>query len=151
MSHVGVGETEPVSAAGRAKREGVATTLMSVVATPSRFARPAALTGSVSPTPTWDIAASPNLTDQDFSAVTCVSASDCWAVGNFTDVDFIQQTLIEHWNGNTWSIISSPTAGFGNNALNGVTCASTSNCWAVGVYDGTSAQQTLIEHWDGVS
>ena len=133
---------------------GVLLGMFSVVASPSHFAprAPATVSGAVSPVPTWAIATSPNLTDQNFTAVTCVSASDCWAVGSYSDSNFIQNTLVEHWNGTTWSIVPSPNAGSGQgNALNGVTCTSTSNCWAVGVYQGASAQQTLIEQWNGSS
>src|SRR5207253_503535 len=44
--------------------------------------------------------------------VTCVSASDCWAVGNYENDTPSQggpfQTLIEHWDGTAWAIVASP-------------------------------------------
>src|SRR5690349_9935026 len=61
---------------------GILLGLMCVGASPSRTTRSASVTATVSSLPTWDIQGSPNLTDQDFTAVTCVSATDCWAVGN---------------------------------------------------------------------
>ena len=62
------------------------------------------------------------------------------------------QTLIERWDGTSWAIVSSPnTSTTQNNYLYGVTCASASECWAVGYYFYGSAYQTLIERWDGTS
>jgi len=92
--------------------------------------------------------------------VTCVSASDCWAVGfsqSLVGTSNINQTLIERWDGTAWAIVSSPnTNPTQNNYLDGVTCVSASNCWAVGrYYTGNAVQsgvyQTLIERWDGTS
>src|SRR5207244_508039 len=64
--------------------------------------------------------------------------------------------LIEHWNGTSWAIVNSPNATSLDNFiedsyLNGVTCASASDCWAVG-YDFSSPNegfQPLIEHSNG--
>ena len=61
------------------------------------------------------------------------------------------QTLIEHWDGASWAIVTSPnTSPAPANILVAVTCASASDCWAVG-YDYDSVDQTLIERWDGTS
>jgi hypothetical protein len=83
-----------------------------------------------------------------------VSRSDCWAAGAYRTQSPISgsspyQTLIEHWDGTLWSIVSSPSATSANdNALYGVACAAASDCWAVGGNFG-SPYRTLIEHWDG--
>src|SRR5206468_3643353 len=89
-----------------------------------------------------------------FSGVTCASASDCWAVG----FDGNLATLIERWNGTSWTIVPSPNKDASvawSSVLYGVTCVSTSDCWAVGYYNvnGSDASliQTLIERWDGTS
>src|SRR5207253_656150 len=85
--------------------------------------------------------------------VTCVSASECWAVGTVgRNAANASQTLIERWDGTSWAIVTSPnTNATQNNYLNGVTCVSASECWAVGSYYNDSAYQTLIERWDGTS
>src|SRR5438552_2830988 len=70
--------------------------------------------------------------------VPATSASDGWAAGC---------TPIEHWNGTTWSIVTSPNTG----GLSGVTCTSPSDCWAVGSYRNGFYNQTLIEHWNGTA
>src|SRR5262249_14807472 len=110
---------------------------------------------------TWSVVNSPNRTAiQNFlTGVACVSASDCWAVGAYRNGSMSQavfETLIEHWDGTSWSIIQSPNANAAkDNRLFGVTCASTTDCWSVGQYrdstDSSQPLQTLIEHWDGTS
>ncbi|HEY3662515.1 MAG TPA: choice-of-anchor Q domain-containing protein [Chthoniobacterales bacterium] len=97
---------------------------------------------------TWSVVSSPNNSamSHELHAVTCVSSSDCWATGHYYTFNNVYQTLIEHWNGSTWSIVSSPnTSATETNLLYGVTCASTSDCWTV----GNGPTQTLIEHWNG--
>lgn len=69
--------------------------------------------------------------------------TDVWAVGG-TD----SGTLIEHWNGKQWSIVSSPSP-TGNDYLLGVVVLASNNVWAVG--DRSSNDQALIIHWDGTS
>ena len=90
-----------------------------------------------------------------FNGVTCASASDCWAVGyeEVTPNSNAQSTLIEHWDGTSWSIVTSLNSGTLVNILNGVTCASALDCWAVGGYSSSSGvpTQTLIEQWNGTS
>ena len=102
----------------------------------------------------WAIVSSPNTsTTQDnvLYGVTCVSASDCWAVGYYVNGSNAQ-TLVERWDGTSWAIVSSPnTSATQDNVLLGVTCVSASNCWAVGYYVNGSNAQTLIERWDGTS
>jgi len=91
----------------------------------------------------------------ELQGVTCVSASDCWAVG-YHDNGSYYQTLIEQWDGNSWTIIPSPsTSATQSNRLQSVTCTSTSRCRTVGYYYNSNSDrnvyQTLIEQWDGVS
>jgi hypothetical protein len=82
--------------------------------------------------------------------VAALAANNVWAVGSFAGVSTNgYQTLIEHWNGTSWSIVPSPGAGSGQ--LYGVTALAANNIWAVGNVAGTNAIQTLIEHWNGSS
>jgi hypothetical protein len=103
----------------------------------------------------WAIVGSPNTSTAQGNALqnmTCVSASDCWAVGYYTTVGGVLQTLIERWDGTSWAIVGSPnTSAAQNNILYGVTCASASDCWAVGYRYTGSTWRTLIERWDGTS
>jgi len=86
------------------------------------------------------------------NAVTCVSASECWAVGNFLPTQLVSKTLIQRWDGTSWAIVNSPDTGVDPvDILFGVACASTSDCGAVGyfnVYNGAThwAQTLTIKH-----
>ena len=74
-----------------------------------------------------------------------------WAVGYYYNGG-IYQTLVEHWNGTSWSVVSSPNPGTDDNYLSGVAAVSANDVWAVGYYDnGSGASQTLVEHWNGTA
>jgi hypothetical protein len=59
-----------------------------------------------------------------------------------------ENTLIEHWNGTSWSVVASPTLPKGS-FLIAVPAPASNDVRAVGV-DSTSSN-ALIEHWNGVS
>jgi hypothetical protein len=108
-------------------------------------ARPS--TAAASTCTTWVTTASRNVGtgDNQLEAVTAVSSRDVWAVGQYF-VGANTNTLIEHWNGTAWKVVSSPSPG-SVNSLNAIYAASASNIWAVGGYaSGASASHTLIEH-----
>jgi hypothetical protein len=97
-------------------------------------------------------------------SVDCVDASDCWAVGNTaTPTGTGQGVLTEQWNGSTWSVGASAPATATYSQLNGVSCASASDCWAVGTAGATvetstvpnlpggPGDQGLIEQWNGAT
>ncbi|MEO8289177.1 MAG: S-layer homology domain-containing protein [Chloroflexota bacterium] len=83
------------------------------------------------------------------NAVSWVSANDVWAVGHYQPTGSIRQTLIEHWDGNTWSVVLSPDPGTVSNSLTGVSAISANDVWAVGLFSDSNVDKTLIEHWDG--
>jgi hypothetical protein len=84
--------------------------------------------------------------------VTATSTSNAWAVGHYIPRGApVAHTLIEHWNGTTWTQVPSPNLGY-KSILQGVAATSASNAWAVGYYsNGTQRTQTLIEHWNGTT
>src|SRR5437762_12646880 len=71
---------------------------------------------------TWSIVPSPNsgtgINQQ--KGVACVSASFCIAAGLYYNSSITAQTLIESWNGASWSIVPSPNSGSGVIHLVGV-------------------------------
>src|SRR5439155_880497 len=105
----------------------------------------------------WTITASPNtspiLPNILSAGVSCLSSSDCWAVGYYYNDNNVALSLIEHWDGTAWTIVSSSnTSATLSNYLLGVSCSSASDCWAVGyANDGILAYRTLIERWNGSS
>ncbi len=102
----------------------------------------------------WSTEFSPNpsTTINEFYGVAANSANDVWAVGYYkSNSTFAELTLIEHWNGSSWSISSSPNTGHGSR-LRGVVASSATNAWAVGTYlDSSDVSQALIEQWNGTS
>jgi hypothetical protein len=105
----------------------------------------------------WVIVASPDTGPADSNvlySVACPAAGDCWAVGYDFFSPGIEHTLIEHFDGTSWAIVSSPNpAGTIGAALVGVSCATVSDCDAVGnTYDSTDGVYvTLTEHYDGTA
>ncbi len=83
---------------------------------------------------TWSVVASPTtpLGDSELDGVAAISPTDAWAVGDmFKEGAYIGQTLIEHWNGTAWAVVTSPS--FANGAqLTAVAALSATDIWAVG-------------------
>jgi hypothetical protein len=101
----------------------------------------------------WSVVPSPDpgsLADTLYG-VSCVSASDCTAVGYYGNVGGHTRTLVESWNGTTWSVVSSPNKQGTGNVLEGVSCVSASDCTAAGARSSSSGVTTLIESWNGTA
>jgi hypothetical protein len=105
----------------------------------------------------WEVAPSPTApqgSDYALLAVTCVTGSDCWAVGTVLGgaENNPVGTLIENWNGSGWTVVPSPTpSGAVGAILESVSCTSASGCWAVGFTADANgkALTALTENWDG--
>jgi hypothetical protein len=99
----------------------------------------------------WSIVPSPNVGSifSGLGGLTALSASSAWAVGSWTHSAGQNETLVERWDGTSWSVVSSPNvAGVSqSNYLSGVAAPSPNNIWAV----GGSVNATLVEHWDGTT
>jgi hypothetical protein len=104
---------------------------------------------------TWSVVPSPSPGSgyNILSAVSCVSAATCTAVGyDREDTEpFAFHTVIESWNGARWSVVHSPTpSGQVSVDLTGVSCVSATACTAVGYYEiSTGANKAFIESWNG--
>ena len=102
---------------------------------------------------TWRVVPAPpaGTADTDLWAVTALSATNVWAVGNENVGRFTFRPLVEHWNGRAWTLVRVPTprlTGTGA-SLFGVAAASPRDIWAVGGYDTGTRFQPLIEHFNG--
>ena len=100
----------------------------------------------------WTAFPLPNVGAQQniLQAVSMPSPGKAWAVGDFTNGKFQQQTLIEHFDGTVWSVIPSPSPGVRQNILYGVAAITDTDVWAVGAQeDANDVWHTLTEHWDG--
>lgn len=112
----------------------------------------------------WKIVASPNPLPKSFlnqnvlSSVQVVSATDVTAVGFLNDAANQRVlTLVEHWDGAKWKVVTSPnqsTSAGALNTLRGVSAISGTDLYAVGFFEDTATggqHQTLVEHFDGAS
>src|SRR5712692_5489115 len=100
----------------------------------------------------WTVVTSPGPGQDNLYSVVAVSARNVWAVGGY-QTGGIENTLIEHWNGTNWSVVSSPNAGSYISVLESVAAITAKDIWAVGFSSASSSSllQTLIEQWDGTS
>jgi hypothetical protein len=113
----------------------------------------------------WNIITglNPGAAQNNLSAIAALSANNVWAVGYYSNSKLSNEggkTLIEHWNGLTWSVVNSPNSPSGSSYLNGVAAIAPNNIWAVGyaligsvLFDAGNygSGQILIEHWNGSS
>ena len=98
----------------------------------------------------WSMMTTPNptgATGSSLTAISCPSATRCYAVGDFFKTTSLAR-LVETWNGTGWSMVSTPVpAGTIRSSLNGVACAATVNCFAVGEYRLGPSRRPLIERF----
>jgi hypothetical protein len=99
----------------------------------------------------WQVIPSPNGTKtvNELHGVSALSDNDVWAVGvSYNTERTLSSSLIEHWNGTQWSVVSSPNPSATLNVLSAVAAISASDVWAVG-FAPTSSGSILILHWNG--
>jgi len=116
----------------------------------------------------WKVVKSPSVGTgaNQLNGVVALAADDVWAVGFSTatqqpppgQFDVPTMTLIEHWDGASWTVVPSPNVGpnsqYQSNKLYGVTAVSPTDLWAFGSFffaDGSGQQNTLLLHWDGTT
>lgn len=103
----------------------------------------------------WNVAASPNAgsSDNNLLSVSAASPNDVWAVGRYSSSSRpVTLTLIEHWDGARWSLVTSPNFDTGA-TYTAIAALSPQDVWAVGWYSSknNTVSKGLIEHWDGTS
>ena len=101
----------------------------------------------------WSVMDSPDTSatqSNDLESVSCSAVDSCTAVGEYYDGS-AYQTLIESYDGSTWSIVTSPNVPDGDNVLSGVSCTG-AQCTAVGSSTtGGDPSRTLVESFGGSS
>ena len=106
----------------------------------------------------WTTVPTPNTNViNELNGVAAVGGNDVWAVGDSikSAIDGVStsKTLIEHFNGSGWTVVSSPNVGAGNNVLTGVAAHDPNDVSAVGYDDDQSGsipvRKTVWMHWDG--
>ena len=99
----------------------------------------------------WSIVAAPGVSQTDYvTSISIDPAGQAWLVGEAFGPapNYTETPLVEHWNGSSWSAVTSPNLG----AISGVVSVSATDAWIAGVhgYPGNLGG-TLIEHWNGSS
>jgi len=99
-------------------------------------------------TGSWTIVPSPNplALNSYLYGVDAVAPDDVWAVGGTDQSGEPYHSLVEHWDGTSWSIVF--PASFPG-VLYGVVALAPDNVWAVGTEDYPG--RGLIEHWNGTT
>jgi hypothetical protein len=101
----------------------------------------------------WSVVPSPNVGSGGnwLNGVVALSRSDAWAVGEFLPSAGMPIALIEHYDGRSWTVATSPS--LGSSSLFGLAASSLRDVWAVGAYQDPGAvyAHTLVEHFDGSS
>src|SRR6266567_4147557 len=110
---------------------------------------PLLLAPTVAQAAAWTVVSSPNPgAGNGLFGVASISATDIWAVGAFFNTtNNVTQTLIEQWNGTSWSVVTSPNPSSTTNLLEAAAAdKSSGQAWAVGEFTAASgATQTLTE------
>ncbi|HLJ91962.1 MAG TPA: hypothetical protein VKU02_02085 [Gemmataceae bacterium] len=104
----------------------------------------------------WSIVATPQPFFQGaLRSVVALASNNVWAVGAAQPRTGLsgEVTVIEHWDGTSWTIVTSPNIApsVTSNFLSGIAAVSATDIWAVGFYTDSTGTHTLTEHWDGTS
>ena len=83
------------------------------------------------------------------AASLAASSSRCFAVGDSRTPNY--QSIIEQWDGRSWSISPSPKPKASADYFRGIACPTSTTCFAVGKYPGRASYAPLIEHWNGAN
>ena len=105
----------------------------------------------------WSIVPSPDPAtgmggDSDtLTAISGTGPNDLWAAGeDNNEANQTLQLLFAHWNGTTWTAVTSPTPVKSAQFASGITAISRDNVWAVGK-DETTGSNDLAAHWNGTA
>ena len=92
----------------------------------------------------------PNAGSYDIlEAMSSTSATDVWAVGNFTSSSGAPSDLALHWDGQSWSLIPTPYRLPRWRPIVRRVGGSCHDAWAVGFGRGSSGTQVIVLHWNG--
>lgn len=88
----------------------------------------------------------------NLKGITCVSVTECIAVGDYSNSSDATMTLAEHWNGTQWSVQSTPNEDLeAYNELSAISCTATTACTATGSYTASrlGRGKPMAERWNG--
>lgn len=84
--------------------------------------------------------------------VSCSDASNCTAVGAYTNSENVQVTFVARWNGTSWTQQESPNpAEATNSVLQNIACPDRYSCVAVGDSLNSGMWRPMAQYWNGTS
>jgi hypothetical protein len=101
----------------------------------------------------WGVVANPAATQAGavLTAISAVSPTDIWAVGEQENAAGAFVPLAEHWNGTAWTVVSVPP-GSVSSSFNAVSADGPDDAWAVGPQENAAGVSIpLVEHWNGTA
>src|SRR6202021_1123414 len=88
-------------------------------------------------------------TASSLKGISCLSATSCSAVGEFTNSKGERLPLTEGWSSGSWSLQLMMAPPKQPSSLASVSCSSTTACTAVGHYTPSANPAALAERWNG--
>ena len=85
------------------------------------------------------------------NSIAVLSANNVWAAGfcYWSSLSGGTSTLVEHWNGSTWTQLATPNPSSVEDYFYGVTAVSANDVWAFGFQGDPGSCTPLVEHWNG--
>jgi len=98
----------------------------------------------------WSVVPSPKLPKgSELTGVTAPAPNNAWVVGFAVGSP---DALVEHWNGTSWSIASSPAFTGVSISAGAISADSSTDVWAVGfLATSSTTEENVSLHWDGTS
>lgn len=104
----------------------------------------------------WTIVPAPQPPGEltSLNGVSALASNDVWAVGSTQLPKGSLKTFVEHWDGQQWTIVPSPSIDMigpyeADNFLADVVAIAPNDVWAVGSATTIVAGEALTLHWDG--
>ena len=112
----------------------------------------ASASAAAAPAP-WHVVPSPSPANPTnvLRAASCANRGFCVAVGYTVSPSSDVHSLIESWDGTSWSVSPGSDPAGAQVALDGVSCVSQSSCVAVGYLSSGAVQQAASEIWNGTT
>lgn len=94
----------------------------------------------------WSVIPSPNpgAAGNYLTAVKAVSSNDAWAVGQQNVGPNDDRTLVEHWDGTSWSVVAGPSVPAGSAGLLDAVDVGAGGVWVAGDQESETASVPLV-------
>lgn len=97
--------------------------------------------------PSWNFIPSPNVSgaDNSLNAIAATAENDIWVSGSYRYPGELSQSLVQHWDGQQWSIVNVPEVG----TVHQLFGVPSDDIWALG--SATKPAPQFLLHWNGTT